>query len=1458
VRDEGIRTDIETAEIICDDAALGVYTVDVGVSGIDYICDDPVGRRGRRDEYLLDHRMLGNRSAPNQHPISAITDLENRLTAADNVIETIRLGGEALPVHGKAVNIPMREGADGIALRDGKLYLTVGGMLLGDGVELPSGGGSSTPDNNAVFTLTNATGWLSKTIPSGAACPITVAWSSVEDGIPTGSGTLTVTVNGAVKTVRTVAQGTVSIDAAPYLTAADNTVAIALRDRYGNSRTIIFSVAVMSLSLSSTFSGSAVYSGDIGYFYTPVGAAEKTVHFILDGVELPTASVTVSGRQQTMTIPAQPHGAHTFEVYFTAEVDGETVESNRLYYDLICAEEGNNTPIISLPFKMEEAAQYDNLVIPYTVYVPDALTAAVTLSANGKEVASLTVDRAQQQWIFRPDQSGELILSVACGSTVREITLNVTPTVIDVEAETDSLLLHLDSYGRSNSEGAADRASWKFTPAGGEEVTAVFSGFNWSSDGWQPDEGNTSVLRVAGDARLYIPFAPFAADCRTSGLTVELEFATRDVVDYETDIITCVDGGRGLVVTPQKATLRSEQTELFTQYKEGEHIRLAFVIEKSAEHRLVYVYINGIMSGVARYPVSDDFSQAVPQGISIGSGDCTVDLYSVRVYGNSLTRHQVLDNWIADTRSITEKLARYRRNNVFNAYGDIVISMLPAELPYLVFEAAELPTYKGDKRTVEGYYTDPQHPEQSFEFEEAQADVQGTSSQYYARKNFKVKFKGGFVRDGMTYSTYRMREDSIGVDTFTFKADVASSEGANNVELVRLYDEISPYRTPPQQADERVRQGIDGFPIVVFQDDGTGVRFIGKYNFNNDKGTPEVFGFAEGDESWEILNNDSARVMFKSGDFAGWQSDFEARYPEDSEEIENFRRFVAWVASTDRSAATDAPLDSPAEIGGTVYTADTAAYRLAKFKAGIGDWVELDSALFYYLFTEFFLMIDSRAKNMFPSRLGGSKWCFLPYDFDTALGINNVGKLTFGYNLEDIDTHSGGTNVFNGQPSVLWSNLREAFFDELAAMYRTLRSTGGLTYDRIISAFAEHQGMWPEAVWNEDAYFKYLQPLVDDGDASYLDMLLGSKAEQRKWWLYNRFRYIDSKYTAGDSAAQCIVLRMYHPADITVTPYADIYAAVKYGSQQVRQRAQRGQQITLPCPFSDVGANGTETMIYSAPQLSDVGDLSPLKVGFANFSAATRLQSLKLGDASPDYSNGNLTTLQLGNNTLLRTLDVRGCPNLTGAVDISGCTGIEHIYFEGTSISGLELPVGGSIRTLHLPETTAALTIRNHPTLTDFVLPSAGNITSLWLENSGAAVGSLEMLYSIAATARVRLPDVAWVLDTKEDAVTLTARVEGMRGIDLDGQSLPKAVISGEGYVTDTIDVDTLCDMDEAMPNVAWAMDGLEGAVMAADGGLADSTGALLVRDEGNVSRYSAEVINEFLVQSLRFLLEVE
>jgi hypothetical protein len=358
-----------------------------------------------------------------------------------------------------------------------------------------------------------------------------------------------------------------------------------------------------------------------------------------------------------------------------------------------------------------------------------------------------------------------------------------------------------------------------------------------------------------------------------------------------------------------------------------------------------------------------------------------MDIYSIRIYDNDLTRTQMLNNWIADTQSVETMLARYEHNNVYDEYDNIVISKLPTDLPYMIITAPQLPQYKGDKKTVSVTYTDPQNASKSFEAINVQADVQGTSSQYYPRKNYKLKFNGGFTINGELQSKYQMRSDSIPTKTFTMKADVASSEGANNVELARLYNDVCPYETPAQEENPNIRQGIDGFPMVMFWNNGTETVFIGKYNFNNDKGTEEVFGFVEGDESWEIKNNTSDRVIWKSDDYTGsdWLNDFEARYPDTTPPYTNpaqLAEFATWVKSTDTAAATGDELPEPVTYGTgddeVTYTNDTADYRLAKFKYEAGNYMEIDSAIFYYLFTELFLMVDSRAKNAFPSFMGGT------------------------------------------------------------------------------------------------------------------------------------------------------------------------------------------------------------------------------------------------------------------------------------------------------------------------------------------------------------------------------------------------------------------------------------------------------------------------------------------------------
>lgn len=408
------------------------------------------------------------------------------------------------------------------------------------------------------------------------------------------------------------------------------------------------------------------------------------------------------------------------------------------------------------------------------------------------------------------------------------------------------------------------------------------------------------------------------------------------------------------------------------------------------------------------------------------------------------------------------------------------------------------------------------------------------------------------------------------------------------------------------------------------------------------------------------------------------------------------------------------------------------------------------------------------------------KIVWLPYDFDTAIGINNEGSLVFDYSLEDTDHIDGGADVFNGQQSVIWNNIRLAFHDELMAMYKQLRSQGKLSYDVIEQMFEEHQGKWSEAIFNEDAWFKYIDPLIEDGNGAYLSMMQGSKAEQRKWWLYNRFRYIDSKYNAGDSLSDLIQVRGYAKSNVTVTPYADIYPTVKYGSYLVQERGHRNQPTTLVCPLDNV--NDTEIYIYSASQLASVGDLSGLKVGFADFSMATRMQDIKIGDSASSYSNQNLTALTLGNNVLLKTLDVRNCSSLgTGdqkTVDISGCEIIEEVYFDGTAIQGVTLPNGGALKVLHVPSTVTNLTIMNQRNITDLTVASYANISTLRLENV-PTVDTKSILRSIPASARVRLIGLYWECEDAEEIDGLLDILDTMRGLDENGNNMDTAQVSG-------------------------------------------------------------------------------
>lgn len=1511
-----------------------------------------------------DHNRLTNRNLGDQHPISAITDLEEILEEKLDSKTALPLIEEA--TKGKAKGLyydAMKELAskpywyltseiDPITKQGTKSSIISGPYNLGAGGG-GSGGGGIT---KVVLKQVN---WPS-TVVINNPVSLTVSWSSMigegSEAEPTGNGTLYLSVNNKQVEVKSnCPQGEVTFNLDKYLTTGNNVIQVRCLDAYGTTGITVGTLNTVNLEIKSSFDGSIPYTNIIPFTYIPYGDVRKTVYFYIDDALHGTQIVNSTGESQNYQISSLAHGSHKFKVYFESTINGENVRSNSLEYDLMYYVEGNQTPIISSTFKDFEQEQYINFNIPYNVFIYNKNIYNVDLYVNNIKYQSLEVDSKTQFWGYKNDVPGNYELKIVCGETEKVFNIHINKSSIEVNAVSQGLALALTTSGRSNSEPLAERIKWEDKV---NNISCNLSNFNWSSNGWVNDESGNTALRLSGDARVEIPYKIFQNDFKNLGKTIELEIATSSVRDYSSTIISSLDGQNvdyydstttfvdydtrdsvfdvhldfeklkllnlslgssvltyteqgwslegeiinlidygitltekkltentaetfvlvgdnivlnyskqaiGFYVTPQVAVFRSQQSSLSSQYKEDEHVRLSFVVENSSKdnNRIIWMYINGIASTAVQYSINDSFNQVIPTNIILGSNDVILDIYSIRVYNNALTSRQIVNNWIADTQNPALRAERYHRNDNYNADDRIVPDKLPSGTPYIFWDMNPLPQFKGDKRLGNTEYVDPLNPERSYISTNATYNVQGTSSSVYPTKNIRIKYKQdkNYPNDKFTwYSTdsgdpikkFAVTPGGIPDNYFTYKVDFASSEGANNTELVRLYNDICKdlgVLTPPQYLNEKVRVGIDGFPIVAFHRYTTeeGIvknDFLTKANFNNDKANEDVYGFAEGDQSWEITNNSANEAKFKlPATVENFGNAFEIRYPDeddfnyDEEGLSKLNALTTWLSSTNTEEATNEPLPEEVTFSYTnagrgedgsssttqvtkTFTHDTKEYRLNKFKAELENWFNLEATLIYYIFTLTYLMIDSRAKNAFPTYFAtrtnepardnngniipntftdkGNRWFWLPYDFDTALGIDNKGKLAFDYHLEDTDMLDGA-NVFNGQDSVMWNNLREMYSGEIGNMYAQMRLKKLFSYENTNKIFEDHQAKWSENIFNEDSKNKYITPLRQ-GD-NYLEMLQGSKDQQRKWWLYNRFKYMDSKYTAGETIQDFIQFRAFVEKgeikpNITITPYADIYATVSFANSASgvkSKRAKRNEPITIENPFKlNETETDQETYIYSASQLKSIGDLSPFHPEEVKVGKAVKLQYLKLGDGNSSYSNPHLTSLELGNNALLKTLDVRNCENLTQAIDLSNCINIEEVYFSGTKIQGLTLPDGGNLKHLHLPETLTSLILKNQPLLTDLELKGSKELKKLWFENiPSTSIDSQKLISEMSINSEIRLIGIDNKFSNVVTIYKFFEQLDKMKGLDAQGNST-----NIENSVQGVINIDELAYSD--------------------------------------------------------------
>lgn len=1329
--------------------------------------------------------------------------VQEATNAANDASEQARFAqkeGEKVAQYDNRITLLETGKADGLLVDGGLLYLTSNDEVISDGVEVATGGGGGSGGGITMKVKSLTASLLS--VIAGQELRIGYNFTSVytDDDTPTGTGTAMYYVNSQKVASATVEQGDNYFEASKYLTVGTNKIKVTVNDATGASRSLSYIVDVISLSISDSYDDALVNTGVITYRYTPVGAVEKTIHFVLDGAEIGTEVTTISNRQMSYIIPAQGHGAHRLEVYMTTLVNDVEVSSNILTHDLICVEAGNNTVIVASPFGLTKAKQYDMLSVPFIVYNPAVSSSPVVLSVNDTVVSEQTVDRTLQTWNYRLNRAGYVTLRIASGTISKTFNLKVSEAETIVEAETADLELYLTSQNRSNNDNNKD--VWK-----SGDTTAIMTGFNWRTNGWIADESGSVCLRVGSGAQVTIPIMPFSKDFRATGKTIEIEFLVRDVYRYDTPVISCWSGNRGIQITSQQAQIKSEQSNITTMFKDQERIRLAFVVEKRADNRLLSIYVNGIKSGTAQYPDTDNFIQSNPVGISIGGSDATVDIYNIRLYDNNLNRFQLLNNYIADIDDYDQKVSMFERNDIYDSYGSVSFEKVLKHNDCLVFEG-DLPQYKGDKKTNKLYHYSANGLLNWWA--NVKNNVQGTSSQYYPRKNYKFEFIGGitYIESGEQAEAFQLSDDVHPAKIFCIKTDFAESSGTHNTGVANMVDwalKEMDILTEAQKTDPVARTTIAGKPYLLFHKataDSQPV-FVGKINLNTDKAAENTFGFKEGDESWEFLNNTSDMTLFKSADFTSWQDNIEARYPDGATDTTNAKRVWDWVVS--------------------------CKGNIEKFKSEFNQYFDKDQIIFYALLTLALGMTDQRAKNMFLTRIGGKLWLFIFYDNDTILPINNEAVISFLYNVEPLDTVDN-KYVWNGADSELWKLVDEAFADEMREMYYTLRQRNIFSYERMVEYLYTRQAdKWCESIYNEDGYYKYEQPLIEGyldysgsttnpqvvKTGAYLYALQGSREMYGKWIWKNRFLYLDSKYLAGSILGDTAVFRTYTPvawtgvepnADITLTSFNAMYFNVKWGSVTRSQRVGFNETVKMIAP-ADMQFNDTETIIYGASLIASLGDLSALYVGSVDVSKMTKLKELIIGSAVEGYQNTNMTVLSVGTNNMLRKVDVQNCPNLIQPIDLTGCENLEEVYAQGTGLTAVLLPSAGILKKYHLPATITNLTIKNQPLLTDenFILDGKDNITTIVLEN--VVINTFALLQECLATGnlqRIRCINITGSAATAD----ILYRIAEIGGIDENGYNIDRAVLTGSFHVN-TIREDKLAELGELFPELTITYDTL-------------------------------------------------
>ena len=1082
------------------------------------------------------------------------------------------------PVSGKGVAAKINEKAStyGTALQlneigegTDKAYslslLNEAGEVISTSDMFTGGGGGTVATTKVVLTRVTP----NKTVKAGDEVKLTYTYDQTDTatGESTGNpGRVTVTVTQGANTstlTQTISAGsTNTVDVTKYMGVGTNTVRVRVEVGEGAEMQVAqvtWSINVVQLTLSSSFNiATAITRGQtLSIPYALSGAGTKTLRCYVDGTDTEDRSITSSTANGSFSIATTNlgHGTHTVQLVVELELsDGSTIKSNSILFAVGVREAGNNTPLVSARFDYADGSviengqtpyiptkQYDSYTLQYAAYNPKETPTRADVYVGSTLASSASVPFTAQSLTLRASNYGEEQCKIVVGDTTYNFRLIAEKSDLNLSEPTDGLTLKLTAQGRSNSD--VNREEWTYNG-----IRTVFEGFKWGGDGW-----TGTALRLTDTARATVQHRPLEQPEQnvTNAMAFIVKYKVSEVVDEDAEVIRCVDAdGTGFVITTQEARMVTRgKSELSMKMAAGEVYEVAFVsfpksTDGSSDYEklnteMVYLYINGIMSGSVQRATSDSVYQATPSYIGLGADGATTDVYLMRAYDTYLSDSQVLETYMIDQDSSDGMMALYDSNDVIDDSGNVTVDSVPDGMRYIIITGRQDNGVPTVLQAAVNNDKDPKYDvdemlcvvkgSQALNFRCVGGCIrlQGTSSLAYPIKNYRIYFKnaskvagdlylgcdeqgvGGELQEEAKYSfrpASGSRKQAAPVDCFCLKADFAESSSSHNTGMAKLVQNIltaAGELTPAQRHCDSsypydVRTTVDGEPCYLFYRGALEEtpQFLGKFNFNNDKSTEAVFGFLDipgyhdqawvtekfggqnPTECWEFLNNDYPMGMFLDDDFDTKGEDGTPNW---------LKVFEArFPDDDDINAEYEAGTRKPKYLEPLVKWVKSTQDDGAKFKAELADWFDVDYLCDYYMFTDIMGCVDQRVKNMMmafwydPDKDKTLAYMIF-YDCDTILGVRNDGRLKYPWDVDEnttdpeLSTEVKTVYAYAGHDSVLWKNLREQFPGELAAAYVRIRER--MSNSTIFNMFdTEQSAKFCERIYNLDAQNKYVRP----------------------------------------------------------------------------------------------------------------------------------------------------------------------------------------------------------------------------------------------------------------------------------------------------------------------------------------------------------------------------------------------